>query len=575
MLNRFSIKIGGQSGTGINTVGIVLSKAFRRIGYYSVSYREYPSLIKGGFASYKLDISNSPINAISFSTDVNVAIDKWSFENLLERIEDNTIFVVDKNLIKISEEQYAKIQSKNVVLHEIPLTMTAKQVGGNTIMKNTVLLGALWNLLGLDQQSIVDVVSAIFNKTPEIQEANKKCAIAGQDLLSPNKELLKNFPPTDELKDYINISGNEAIAIGAIAGGVRAYIAYPMTPSSSILHTMSKLGPKFGVVIKQAEDEITAVNMAIGANHTGTRAMTATAGGGFDLMTEALSLAGITETPLVVGLAQRPGPATGVPTWTSQGDLKIALHGGHGEFTRIILAPGDMDECFDMTWEAHNLAEQFQAVVIILTDKYLAESLFTTKDFDSSKVIIDRGDLIVGNHDKELQRYKFSENGISQRWLPGEDANTFVANSDEHDEHGNSTEDPIEIKKMIDKRMKKDIAVLNSLPQPEVFGSDDADVSIIAWGSSKHIILDAMKEVEKSGKKVNFLYYKYVYPLKTEKLIEFIKNAKNLLLVENNEVGQLGDLIQMKTSIEIKNRMLKYDGNPFFVEDIVNKINSY
>lgn len=574
MLNRFSIKIGGQSGTGINTVGLILSKAFKRLGFYVVSYREYPSLIKGGFASYKIDISNKEINAVSRSSQVFVAIDKWSFETLLEELEENSIFIIDKNIIRPSDEQKERIAQKNVVLHELPLTLTAKQVGGNTIMKNTVLMGALWNLLGLDPQVIVSVVGEIFNKTKEIEESNINCAKAGIDMLPSRKDLLEKYTPDANLAGYLSISGNEAIALGAIAGGVRAYFAYPMTPSSSILHTMSKLASKSGVVIKQAEDEITAVNMTIGANHAGTRAMTATSGGGFDLMTEALSLAGITETPLVVGLAQRPGPGTGAPTWTTQGDLKIAVFGGHGEFPRIILAPGDVEECFDMTWEAHNLAEKYQVVVIILTDKYLAETLFTSRPFKSELVTIDRGDLITENFDKAQERYEITESGVSPRWLPGAPANTFVGNSDEHTPHGNSTEEMAMIKTMIDKRMRKEKVIIENLPEPELFGQENADVSIIAWGSSKHIILDAMEELKAQGKNVNFLYFKYVYPIKTEKLKRFIESSKNLLVIENNEVGQLADMIQMKLGILLPNRFLKYDGRPFFVEEIIEKINT-
>ncbi len=573
MLDRFSIKIGGASGTGINTVGLILSRALKRTGFYTVAYREYPSLIKGGFASYKIDFSDKPISAISKGTNIYIAIDKHSFETLSKECSKGEILIYDQNIIRVSDEDSEDLKKREVEVFDLPLTLTAKQTCGNTIMKNAVLMGVVWKMLGLDKDLLLKAILDIFNKTKEIEEGNKNCALAGMEMVE-EKELIKHFVPQEDPKGQLSISGNEAIALGAITGGVRAYIAYPMTPSTSILHTISKFAEKTGVFVKQAEDEITAVNMTIGANHGGTRAMCATSGGGMDLMSESMSLAGITETPLVICVAQRPGPGTGVPTWTNQGDLRIAVNAGHGEFPRIVLAPGSVQECFDMTVEALNLSEKYQTLVLLLTDKYLAESIFPNDPFETDALEIDRGDLIQENFDKEQERYKFTESGVSARWLPGADTNTFLANSDEHNEHGYSTEDSEEIVKMIDKRMRKTKTILNDLPEPEMFGENDAEISLIGWGSTRNIVLDAMKELEKKGKKVNFLYFKYVYPLKTEKLNEFISKAKELIVVENNEVGQLADLIQQTTGHKMDKRFLKYDGRPFFVEEIVDYINN-
>jgi 2-oxoglutarate ferredoxin oxidoreductase subunit alpha len=572
-MKRFSIKIGGQSGTGINTVGLILSKAFKRSGFYNTSYREYPSLIKGGFASYQIDISDKPFNSVSSSIDIYVAIDKWSFETLLKSIDENKIFFYDSNIIRVSEDEQAKLDKKNITVYDLPLSLTAKKTGGNTIMKNTVLMGAMWKLLDLDQKILLDSILKVFNKTKEIEEANVKCAKAGADLIEETTSILSTYDKDENLKEMISISGNEAIALGGIAGGVRAYIAYPMTPSTSILHTFAKFAKETKIVVKQAEDEITAVNMTIGANHGGTRAMCATSGGGFDLMSEGVSLAGITETPLVIALAQRPGPGTGVPTWTSQGDLKIAINAAHGEFSRIILAPGDVDECFNLTAKALNMAEKYQCVVIILTDKYLAETLYTTDEFDSSNIKIDRGEYIEKNDklSSEVNRYELTEDGISKRWAPGDFENVYVANSDEHTPEGYSTEDSKEIKDMIDKRMRKDSVILKDLPEPTIYGEKDADISIIGWGSTKHIILDAIEELQDEIS-INFLYFNHVYPLKTSKLKKFAQNSKRLYVLENNEVGQFADLIQMKTGIMLENRILKYNASPFFIDEVIDKL---
>lgn len=572
-MKRFSIKVGGASGTGINSVGMIFTKAFKRAGYYSFAYREYPSLIKGGYASYKVDISDVRINAIAQNTDVFIATDKYSFDYLANEAQSGDYLIYDKNLIRPSEEQLKLVNDKNVIVWAQPLTTTAKEVGADTIMKNTVLIGIVWKLVGLDPAVIKQVVSEIFKKSQEIIDANLRCVEAGMNLVETNPEVFINkFKPDLAAKDDYSIAGNEAIALGAVAAGVRAYYAYPMTPSSSVLHTIAKVAEEYGIIVKQAEDEITAVNLAIGSSFAGTRSMTGTSGGGFDLMSETVSLAGITETPLVVILAQRPGPATGLPTWTGQGDLNLAIYSGHGEYPKIILAPGDPEECFLMTAEAHNLAEIYQTPVLILTDKYLAECLYSVKEFDQNAITIDRGKLITENFDLTKERFDFVEDGISPRWIPGSDANVYLGNSDEHDPHGNSIEDAETAKKMFEKRMRKMDLIMDRIPEPEVYGDEDAVVSFVTWGSNKHIILDAINELASEGIKANMLYYKYVYPLKTDKLIEFADKAKKLVIVEQNYYSQLGDLILQNTDIEFDEHLVRYDGRPFFVEEIVNYV---
>jgi 2-oxoglutarate ferredoxin oxidoreductase subunit alpha len=331
--------------------------------------------------------------------------------------------------------------------------------------------------------------------------------------------------------------------------------------------------------VKQAEDEITSASMVVGASFAGTRAMCGTSGGGFDLMSETLSLAGISETPFVAVLAQRPGPGTGAPTWTAQGDLNMALHTGHGEFPRILLGTGDTTDSFFLTIEAHNLAEKYQTPVIVLTDKYLAESFYSTPAYDESQVKIDRGQMLKeGNEpDKTKLRYQITENGVSDRWIPGDKISPFLASSDEHTEKGYSTEEGDEIATMISKRLRKLETIRAALPEPEIFGAnvEDADALVISWGSNKQPIIDVQKALAQDGVKIAYMHVKYLWPLKTEFLTETVKKAKKTICIEANSTGQLSNLIAFETKQDLPNRILKFDGRPFFFEELINSIKNY
>jgi len=405
-------------------------------------------------------------------------------------------------------------------------------------------------------------------------ETNIKCLEAGYNNIKLQNDFAINLTSKAIFKDNIFITGNEAIALGAISAGVRLYVSYPMTPASSILGYLAEEGPKYGMVVKQTEDEITAATMAIGAAHGGTRVMCGTSGGGFDLMTEALSLSGMTEIPFVCVIAQRPGPATGAPTMTAQGDLNLAIFAGHGEFPRIVISLSDPSDAFYLTGKALNLAERYQTPVLILTDKYLAESNFSIPKFDISKVEIDRGKILTEGDDSKL-RFDYTEDGISPRWFPGDKIATFLANSDEHSPKGYSTEDNSEIEKMMQKRMLKEKTIINALPEPEIIGdSKTADLSIISWGSNKQVIKDVISDLEKTGKTFAVLHLTYMWPLKTEKLSQFIKDAKRSVVIELNATGQLAELIKRQTGLDVGQKILKHDGRPFIFEELMLKISS-
>ena len=582
MSDRFVIKITGAAGLGIKTSGLIIAKALKRAGFYTFGYTEYPSLIRGGHNIFQIDVSPDDFASSSNKLNILLALDQNSIKLHALEIEENGVLIYDEGVCTIDDQARVDLDTKKVEVFPINLLTVSQSVGGTGIMKNTVTLGALWSVLDQDLEILNRVIKENFShKSQEIIDLNLKCLKAGYDFLEKKVEHFNITANKDSgSAGKMLISGNEAIGLGAIASGVRLYSSYPMTPASSILGFLAVLGTKKGMIVKQAEDEITAANMVIGASFAGTRALCGTSGGGFDLMTESLSLAGMTETPFVVVLAQRPGPATGAPTWTEQADLNVALYAGHGEFPRIIMAAGDPEECFLMTAEAQNLAERFQTPVILLTDKYLAESYFETIPLSESMITIDRGMIAKPGTDEENKnkmRYEINENGISPRWIPGDKINTFIANSDEHTPKGYSTEEGEEIAAMSAKRMNKIFTITDELPDPEVFGNsiEESSLLIISWGSNKKVIMDAQNALLKDGIRTAFMDIKYIWPLRQTFIGHATERAKKVVVIEENKTGQLADLLELKTGLKYENRILKYDGRPFFYEEIINSLKGY
>ena len=571
---RLVIKLAGAAGQGIKTAGLIIAKALKRAGYMTFGYTEYPSLIRGGHNVYQIEVYDEVKSSVSSETDILLALDQASIEKHYLEMTNTGAIIYDENAVIISAEVKEKLLQKNVAIYPIKLTDEAKNAGGNVLMKNTVALGCLWKVLRLELSQIKPLIEETYDKSKEMIETNIKCLEAGFNNIKLQNDFAINLTSKEIFKDNIFITGNEAIALGAISAGVRLYVSYPMTPASSILSYLAEEGPKYGMIVKQTEDEITAATMAIGAAHGGTRVMCGTSGGGFDLMTEALSLSGMTEIPFVCVIAQRPGPATGAPTMTAQGDLNLAIFAGHGEFPRIVISLSDPSDAFYLTSKALNLAERYQTPVLILTDKYLAESNFSIPKFDISKVEIDRGKILTEGDDSKL-RFDYTEDGISPRWFPGDKIATFLANSDEHSPKGYSTEDNSEIEKMMQKRMLKEKTILNALPEPEITGdSKTADLSIISWGSNKQVIKDVISDLEKTGKTFAVLHLTYMWPLKTEKLSQFIKDAKKSVVIELNATGQLAELIKRQTGLDVGQKILKHDGRPFIFEELMLKISS-
>jgi len=574
-IKRFSIKFGGESGQGINSLGEILAKALKNSGYKIFGYREYPSLIRGGYASYQIDVANDSINSSSQFCDILVCSSRRSIYQYLRDLRPNGLLIHTLTAVSFKTEDQEFISQNNIQVKYVDALTLAKQQGGNALMSNMILLGALSEIIGLDLAAVEHIVSEQFADKPKLLEIDLKCLKVGHELNIADYPL--TFIKHEGWHESKIITGNHAIALGAISAGARAYYSYPMTPASSILTYLAETSHESGMLVKQAEDEITAAQMALGSMHIGTRAFTGTSGGGFDLMTETISLAGIIETPLVLVLAQRPGPATGLPTWTSAGDLNLALHAGHGEFPRIVLSASDFESAYSLIQNAFDLAEKFQTPVILLTEKQIAEGLYNIKDLprdlEINRYLISEADVTDKTN---LKRYQFKENGISPRWLPGSDLPQYNANGDEHDEIGDVNEESQNAKLIAEKRMKKMNLITQSLPEPTLYGDNDADITFIGWGSVKPVVYDVRNLLSQNNSdlKINYLHYDYLFPLKTERLLEILKTTKRPVLIENNYLGQLGNLITSETGFKFNEKLLKYDGRPFFIEDILNFINS-
>ncbi len=564
----FSIKIGGEAGQGIKSVGLMLAKYAMRTGLNVYDYIEYPSLIRGGHNVMQVNISPEPVTGAYQKCDLLVALNQDTITKHYQELTDGAglIFDADKryDLSKVG---------RTVTLYPVPLAKLAREAGGAELLSNTTALGTVVGLLGGDLKGLINLVDESFgHKGGEIQKSNTKALQLGYDYATQNfakaiRPILTSSESTASVVPQILVNGNEACALGAISGGLDFAAIYPMSPISGILAVLAANQEKYGYIYKQPEDEISAINMAIGAAFGGARALTATSGGGFCLMTESYGLAGMTETPVVIVDGMRGGPATGLPTWSEQGDLRMVLHAHQGDFPRIALAPGDAKETFELTMQALNLAEIYQTPVVILLDKNICDNDQNFARFDTLGYQISRGKLF-DKADPNYKRYQLEPDGISPRALAGS-GNFFVANSDEHDEYGLSTEEINTRVCQVDKRMAKlETCLKNHAQGPRLYGPKEAELTLIAWGGAKGPILQALKELPN----VNFLHVTWLNPFPASQLITALKKSKKILNIENNYTAQLGGLIKEKTGIEINDNLLKYDGRPFFVEELVAEI---
>jgi len=561
-------KIGGPAGAGIMSVGHMFARACLRHGWQVFCYTEYPSLIRGGHNVYQIHASPKEIKSQKSQVEVLVALDQQTIIKNQAQLSQNGILLYDP----VATTLAAKKPDRQYL--EVPWGKMSQEICGSDLMKNTIALGASLALYQGDAIVLKKLIQEEFaDKNQKIINDNLKAVEKGYQFIKKNAKIQMTWPALKKIraKERILVSGNEAAGLGALAAGCKFYVAYPMTPATSILHFLAKYERDYDLLVKQAEDEIAVINMAIGAAFAGVRSMCATSGGGFALMNESLGFAGIAEIPLVVILSQRTGPATGLPTWTGQSELLYAINASHGEFLRVVMAPGDASETFWSMVNAFNLADKYQIPVIVLLDKYLSESPSSLETFDTKKVTIKRGEILTQaklNKIKDYKRYQFTKSGISPRSLPGLAGGEHQANSDEHDEYGYSTEDAAIRQKMMDKRAAKLSGLVKELPQPKIYGSKNAALTIICWGSSKMPAVEALNDL----KDVRVMHLQYLCPFPAQ----FIKknvNPEKSIIIEGNQNGQLQQLIQQHTGLNIKKTLLKYDGRPFYPEEIVNAVN--
>ena len=565
------IRIGGPAGFGIKAAGATLARVFARAGYHTFDLTEYPSLIKGGHNTYHLRVSEDEIFSHVMPTDILVALDAATIPLHLSELTDGGAIVFDPHDIAAEALDLGE-RAEDVCLVPVPLTDIVRDVGGVRIMRNVTALGAVLGHMEFPVDGLLESLRHQFaHKAPEIAEQNVAAATRGYEHAA---EAHCDFPyrlaPIEGAPARVLADGNVATSLGALAAGLGFYAAYPMTPASSILHYMAAHGEEQGVVVKHTEDEIAAINMCIGAAFGGTRSMCCTSGGGFSLMVEAFGFAGVSESAIVVGLFTRPGPATGLPTWTEQSDLRFAIHASQGEFPRVVLAPGDQTEAFEFAWRAFNLADQLQTPVILLGDTYLSDNTQTRPPFDQSVVVIDRGELQVEGEVKDYARYTVTDSGISPRAIPGVIGAEQIVNSYEHDEHGwgSAGEAATTRVEQNAKRLRKMHLARTLVPAPREYGPREADVSFILFGSTKMPVREAMKWLEADGVSANMLQITTVEPFPAHEVFEFIERAKRTIVVEGNATGQLEGLIREYCMREMSHRINRYDGRPFSPEQI-------
>ncbi len=575
MVDFVNVRISGANGDGIESAAMLLAKAIGKNKFHLFGFRSYQSVIRGGNVWFQISISNKKPLSIGNDVDILVALDIDAIKNNISSLNEKGIILYDEKIPNVLEQ----LKGSNLIALPFPMLDVAVKVGGTSIYRNTFVIGIIGKMLGLSKESIESTITEVFKRKPEVVKTNIDVAMAAYDTAISYDISRFKIIATGERGDKYLLSGNDAIALGAAAAGCKFYAAYPMTPASSIMDWFAS-HEDHGILYKQPEDEITAINMTIGAASAGVRAMCGTSGGGFSLMVEALGLAGMLEVPIVVIESQRGGPSTGLPTKTEQGDLLFVSHASQGEFPRVVIAPRNVEECFYEMANAFNIAERYQCPVIVLLDLFLSEHVETV-DIDPSRIVIDRGLIVMENKDgKRFKRYLITKNGISPRALPGTSGLAFVAPSDEHDEYGDLVSDTragtpegksIRMQ-MHEKRMRKIDTMFeeNNIPLPEVI-NENAKIFFVTFGSSTNSCIEAMNILKESEVDIGVISFSYMLPFNSDKIKQLLEN-KNLIDVECNYTGQLSKLIAMYTGVLIKDKILSYDGEALSSRDVAERV---
>jgi len=552
-----SMVLCGEAGQGIQTVEHLMIQTLKLSGYNVFSTQEYMSRIRGGNNSTSIRVSSKRVSAPVDRMDILIPFGEGAVKHIGRRISPDTLIIGEK---KVFKDEY---DGDNSI--DVPISQIATEVGG-PIFANTIASALMLRLFNVDIELFSDYLKKRFSgKDESVIQKNINAAKRGYEI---SDELLKNgriqiqIQRNSQVENEIIMDGIEALSLGAIAGGCDFISFYPMSPSTGVATYLAQHAKEFGIVVEQVEDEISAMNMVVGAWYAGARALASTSGGGFALMEEGVSLAGMLESPAVIHLAQRPAPATGLPTRTEQGDLFFALFSGHGEFPRAIFAPGTIEDAFYLTQRAFNLADKYQIPVFVLTDQYMLESHYNVPSLDPHRIKPER---YVVETDSDYKRYKLTEKGISPRGVPGYGKGLVVVDSDEHDEEGHITEDMDVRTSMVNKRLKKLELVSQEAIPPELIGNPDYKILVIAWGSNYNVVKEAMEKLRRDD--LAFLHFKQVYPLHSS-TADHLKKAEKTIIIENNATAQFANLIKLHTGISIGRKILKYNGLPFFVEEV-------
>ncbi|HOW43244.1 MAG TPA: 2-oxoacid:acceptor oxidoreductase subunit alpha [Candidatus Omnitrophota bacterium] len=571
MVSELSIRICGEAGQGTQTIGQVLSLMCQNAHLRLFAHQDFMSRIRGGNNFFQIRISSRPVYAARSRCEIIVCLDKASPALHASALAADGLLIAD-------QKKFGPVNLPETVpgaILDAPLYDLAMEKGGKDIFVNAVACGMIAGIMELDVSCVEKALRGTFSdKSPEIVDINIACARSGYEFAGRERRNgLYSVEPGDTRERSV-VSGSEAVALGAIRAGCKFYSAYPMSPSTGVMNEIAARAKEFDIIVEQAEDEIAAVNMVIGASFAGVRSMTSTSGGGFCLMVEGLSLAGMTETPLVILDAQRPGPATGFPTRTEQADLDFILAAGHGEFGRVIYTPGTVEELYSLTARAFNTAEKFQVPVIIMSDQLLADSVRDIAPLDPG-VKIERG-LISREASKKVagyKRYALTENGVSPRAVPSWVADPVYADSDEHNEEGHITEDALMRVRMVEKRYHKRMRLLSQeAVKPVSENIAGAHVILIGCGSVYGVMKEAAHAGGSGRERVGFIHLPQVWPFPAQEMAYLLNDARRIVTVENNAGAQLAKLLRRETGIKVSDSILKYDGRPFTVDELFHQL---
>ena len=556
--NDISIVLGGSAGQGIQTIESLLMASLTAQGYHVFATKEYMSRIRGGSNSTEIRITSKWQAAYIDRIDLVLPLDEGVLQHLEKRITEKTLVLADTKSFK---KQYVH------KMLDVPFGRMAEDFG-NPLFANTIAVGMVLGMLKIETATLEASIRKLFGrKGDDMVKKNVEASMAGYKLgehLAFLQGIDIKIPRHAKKQESLLLSGNDALGMGVVASGCNFIASYPMSPGTGLLTFLAGVGQRFGIAVEQAEDEIAAINMALGAWYAGARAVVTTSGGGFALMEEGVSLSGMLETPVVIHIAMRPGPATGLPTRTEQADLNLALYSGHGEFPRAIFAPGSPEELFEAAQQAFLMADVYQSPVFILTDQYLLDAVGSVSEKDMKRLPV--RNMIIETK-KDYVRYALTADGISPRGIPGFGEGLVVVDSDEHTEDGHLTENLEMRVKMMDKRMKKLSAMRKEVLKPVTGGAEKGKIVVVGWGSTKGVIAEALEASERTD--ISSLHFRQVWPLPNN-LASYFEGVEKSIVVENNFTGQFANLLKQE-GIKVSDTVLKYNGEPFCVEELTEK----